>query len=123
MNKDIKKRWVAALRSGKYKQGASCLKDHNGSFCCLGVLTELYLQEQGGSWKRRIPGMRATGFAPIFKAPVKETESIVLPKIVMKWAGLSNDNPFNVGAKNDKFEKRRHVWNFSKLADFIEKKL
>ena len=33
------KKWLAALRSGEYKQGRNMLyNEHNGSFCCLGVL-------------------------------------------------------------------------------------
>lgn len=33
-------KWVKALRSGKYKQTKSELKDNNG-YCCLGVLCEI----------------------------------------------------------------------------------
>lgn len=33
---DFKKRWVAALRSGEYKQGKSNLYI-DGKYCCLGV--------------------------------------------------------------------------------------
>lgn len=33
-----RKKWVTALRSGKYKQGSRMLyKDTDNSFCCLGV--------------------------------------------------------------------------------------
>ena len=38
LTKQVKEKWVAALRSGKYKQGASRLKTEDGSYCCLGVL-------------------------------------------------------------------------------------
>lgn len=35
----MKDKWVAALRSGEYKQGRNILKnDINGTYCCLGVL-------------------------------------------------------------------------------------
>lgn len=37
MNKDIKKKWVEALRSGDYKQTRLRLQD-KGGYCCLGVL-------------------------------------------------------------------------------------
>jgi hypothetical protein len=40
MNKELKAKWIAALRSGKYKQGRSRLK-HSGRHCCLGVLCEV----------------------------------------------------------------------------------
>lgn len=36
-----RRKWVEALRSGKYEQGEGCLRDSNGRYCCLGVLTEL----------------------------------------------------------------------------------
>jgi hypothetical protein len=40
MKKAIKKKWVAALRSGEYKQGRRYLK-RDGKYCCLGVLCEI----------------------------------------------------------------------------------
>ena len=49
MKPSIKKRWLEALRGGKYKQGRNYLraKDKNGElhYCCLGVLTDLYIKE------------------------------------------------------------------------------
>ena len=40
MKKEIADKWVAALRSGKYKQGRGKLR-HEDNFCCLGVLCEI----------------------------------------------------------------------------------
>lgn len=40
MNKIIKKKWLNALKSGKYKQGTGQLRN-NSSYCCLGVLCEV----------------------------------------------------------------------------------
>ena len=40
MKKDTKEKWVAALRSGEYKQCQGELKDDSGAHCCLGVLLE-----------------------------------------------------------------------------------
>lgn len=35
---DFKKKWIAALRSGEYKQGQTCLYSPDAnSYCCLGV--------------------------------------------------------------------------------------
>ena len=45
MNKQIMKRWVKALRSGKYKQGKNWLNAGNKKFCCLGVLCEILKDE------------------------------------------------------------------------------
>lgn len=45
MDKALKKKWVSALRSGKYKQGKDRLRQTNTHgetvFCCLGVLCEI----------------------------------------------------------------------------------
>src|SRR5690242_19381506 len=39
MTPEIKQRWIAALRSGKYKQGTGTLRSEDGErYCCLGVL-------------------------------------------------------------------------------------
>ena len=40
MNKEWKTKWIAALRSGKYKQTTGKLK-HEDGFCCLGVLCDI----------------------------------------------------------------------------------
>ena len=32
-----RKRWIKALRSGKYKQGYGCLGNTKSGYCCLGV--------------------------------------------------------------------------------------
>lgn len=41
MNKEVKDKWVAALRSKKYKQAKETLTDLEGGFCCLGVLCDI----------------------------------------------------------------------------------
>ena len=45
MNKEIKQKWIDALKSGKYKKGKNFLRlsNENGDnqYCCLGVLCEL----------------------------------------------------------------------------------
>ena len=39
LEKSFKKRWVAALRSGKYEQAQGSLYDGDtGGFCCLGLM-------------------------------------------------------------------------------------
>jgi hypothetical protein len=40
MKKDIKEKWIKALRSGKYSQATNRLRCGN-SFCCLGVLCDV----------------------------------------------------------------------------------
>ena len=44
MNKEIKEKWIAALRSGNYAQGDEALCWNNSeklSYCCLGVLCDI----------------------------------------------------------------------------------
>ena len=41
MNAELKKKWLEALRSGKYRQGKHKLRNHNNEFCCLGVLCDV----------------------------------------------------------------------------------
>lgn len=44
MPKELKAKWVKALRSGKYKQGRGRLYNpETASFCCLGVLEHICL--------------------------------------------------------------------------------
>ena len=56
MKKRVLTKWLKALRSGKYKQGrgALCQIDKKGteSFCCLGVLCDLYNKEQRRNKKK-----------------------------------------------------------------------
>lgn len=42
MNPELKAKWVAALRSGKYNQGTGCLySNFKNVYCCLGVLSAI----------------------------------------------------------------------------------
>lgn len=41
MRPEVKKKWVAALRSGKYEQSTGALRKEDG-YCCLGVLCDLH---------------------------------------------------------------------------------
>lgn len=41
MDKELKAKWVAALRSGEYVQGHGRLRDVNDHYCCIGVLCKL----------------------------------------------------------------------------------
>ncbi len=45
MKYNVMKKWVKALRSGKYKQTNGSLADSEG-FCCLGVLCEVAIKDK-----------------------------------------------------------------------------
>lgn len=54
MNKDLKKLWVEALRSGKYKQTKGRLQSADGNaYCCLGVLEHCVMGVEYGPQYRR----------------------------------------------------------------------
>ena len=42
MNPEWKAKWVTALRSGDYSQGVGNLMGEEDTFCCLGVLCDIY---------------------------------------------------------------------------------
>lgn len=52
LDPELKAKWLAALRSGEYKQGRYCLSTDNG-FCCLGVLCDIVKDDVGYEW---VPG-------------------------------------------------------------------
>lgn len=49
MDAALKAKWLAALRSGEFKQARGYLKGHTNDFCCLGVLCEVAGLEIEGS--------------------------------------------------------------------------
>lgn len=112
MNRQVKKLWVKALRSGRYRQGANRLRQDNGSpkFCCLGVLCEVYRKENGGKWTH-----------------VKDNNAMFihavvdLPLTVCDWAGLNSDDPF-LGSERASF-LNDDGFDFDYIADRIEKYL
>ena len=40
-------RWIEALESGQYQQGARALHRTDGSMCCLGVAAHIFAKEHG----------------------------------------------------------------------------
>lgn len=99
MKKSIMKRWVKALRSGKYKKGTGQLRSGN-RFCCLGVLCELST------------------------LPYEHFEE-GLPRDVIAWAGMRTDCgkilglPRDLTGYNDGTECR--MKSFNAIANLIEK--
>jgi hypothetical protein len=66
----VRERWIDALLSGHYKQGRSALRIED-RYCCLGVLTELYLQDHP-------------------RANPSVMNGCVLTQEVRDWAGLKS---------------------------------
>ena len=129
MDPKIKKQWVKALRSGKYRQGREVLKD-NSRFCCLGVLCDLHRKKFNpkSTWRRD----EADKLCYLDK-------SDLLPPDVIKWACLeyrdpitkellatddSKPRPQKLSELNDhEGESRKDRYTFKKIADIIERDL
>lgn len=95
MKKNIAKKWIKALQSGKFKQGTGTLKQYNSKgaaqHCCLGVLCELYNDSMRKSKKKTL----SEKFCDIdsdfshgcSRFGGKKDD---LPKEVKDWAGMKN---------------------------------
>lgn len=75
MDPAVKAQWVAALRSGKFKQADGQLRADKSSFCCLGVLCHLMNPR----------GWREDGWG----SSLYEGMEDVPPPIVAVWAGFT----------------------------------
>ena len=91
INPEVKKKWVEALRSGKFEQGRSRLvgisskpKDIVGEaksdkcYCCLGVLCEVYAEDTKMTGKQKNE----------FIHEVSTNEAPALTPGFSKWLGL-----------------------------------
>jgi hypothetical protein len=87
MKKDIAKLWAKALRSGKYKQGKFTLRNHDNSFCCLGVLCDLYNKEQKKKKKKTLDVVKIDDKVE-GKCYKYGPATSYLPVVVKKWAGM-----------------------------------
>ena len=125
MGKTVKQRWLEALRSGKYKQGTSCLRqnedDEEDYFCCLGVLCDIIDHDAwldsatDGNHKFfawRHENITAYVFShakyPDGEPNLTNSDGIRLSREFAKGLALRNDG---------------HGWSFERIADFIEANL
>lgn len=91
MKARIKKMWMKALRSRRYKQTEQVLRDKQG-FCCLGVLCDLHSKDQKKSHKKRYDWtIRPSEGEDVEYSYADERGK--LPLVVRKWAGLSSADP------------------------------
>ncbi len=104
MNDQVKKQWIKALLSGEYVQGQNRLcqaGERYDYFCCLGVLTDLYIREHDDvEWSL---------YDKIYYSKSKtEEESLYLPKEVEQWADIDQTEQQKLMVLNDSgysFEK------------------
>jgi hypothetical protein len=112
MNPEIKAEWVAALRSGEYKQGRSYLGqrlDDEMYYCCLGVLCEVT--------KERL-GIQAEEVSEVVHY---QSRNAYPPYRVMDFAGLIGLNVLINGEEHSFADLNDHArLTFDQIADLIE---
>lgn len=114
------RKWVAALRSGDYKQGRSALRtvrSSGDSFCCLGVACEAAIRDGVA-----VPYAMTEGSGHGYYGMAGTAGA--LPEEVRDWLGIgdhanivwgSGDTPDAITA-NDLSH-----WTFDEIADAIER--
>ena len=133
MNPQVKEMWVNALRSGEYNQATGKLKTPQG-FCCLGVLTDLYVKEKNQEWI--LQSNNPEVIDPEDYYTFEQTHDF-LPNSVRVWAGLDpvctkvmveNDDYCEECGDDEYVPKELYDLNdngfsFVEIADLIESQL
>jgi CubicO group peptidase (beta-lactamase class C family) len=119
MNKSLKRKWIQNLRSGKYKQGTSCLRSEANNFCCLGVLCDtvepkrwVYPPAPGRHYLWVYPP--APGRHYLWGSGMGHWTD-TLPIKTLRAIHLSHEQQSTLIALNDTSRK-----NFNEIADWIE---
>lgn len=119
MKPEVKAQWVAALRSGEYKQGRTQLHTEDGCFCCLGVLCDLGVKTGALEPPTLSRGLLASyGYG-------RERSHYKLPLEIREWAGLPEYPGVTLAGENrdlagiNDFDRKP----FSEIADLIEAQL
>lgn len=96
MNPEVKKKWLEALRSGKYRQATEQLRKGD-AYCCLGVLCDLYAKEHPEAGftaddAHRYVFKSAGDDNYVFSSPGDRDSEDLPTYSVMVWAGIDNWN-------------------------------
>lgn len=119
MDPKIKERWVAKLRSGEYKQGTKRLHRGDNTFCCLGILCELAVEDGVIPSPVLVPDVAL--HVHVYAYGAFDTQSY-LPDEVQEWSGvdlvgsirLFENHTTSLANLNDS------AHSFSQIADLIE---
>lgn len=119
MKKEVRAKWVAALRSGEYKQAIGYLKTESG-FCCLGVLCDLAEKEGIAKSSVQTVNKEERYQRQVFVYDEKACKN--LPLSVMDWAGLERSSPHVlIGATVHSLESLNDSGSkFEYIAEIIE---
>ena len=113
MDPELKKKWIEALRSGKYKQGKNRLhRAEDNSYCCLGVLCEV-----AGFEKRESTDERGNAY----KLPDGVTYTTSIPASFFGFRDDSENTPRDKVMLYNDCEDKRHK-GFKAIATYIEKR-
>jgi hypothetical protein len=119
MRKKVKQLWVDALRSGKYEQGRKVLCSLDNKYCCLGVLTEVYIEQMKKNRKKskvsKLHISNACHLCEQYRVEGKCNATHLLPEVVTKWAGLTTGQRMWAMSMNDS-----HTLDFSGIAQCID---
>jgi hypothetical protein len=128
MNPEVKAKWLEALRSGEYKQTRHTLRSCTDGFCCLGVLSDIYRKEVGGSWQLGHDG-DDTVYSIVNKNQ-DDCATVELPDCIKHWAEVDACNPqVHLKKEDDSFgfvslaTLNDEGKTFNEIADLIEKQL
>lgn len=107
MKKEVANLWIAALRSGNYKQGIGVLRDLDNNYCVLGVLSELAVQQKGVNRELDKTSFMYNG----------HRES--LPPAVVEWAKMRNPHGFCPQVNKSLITLNDNGKSFDELATLI----
>lgn len=111
MNERIKRRWVEALRSGRFRKRRGGLADHMGRHCAMGVLAEVLIEDG------EIPGFERDGngyrYVGVFG---RMTTGLDAP--VLEIVGLTEKQQSEVIGWNDLTDN-----SLAEIADRVEAQL
>lgn len=116
MDKELKKKWLEALRSGDYKQGFFTLKrkyEKETQHCCLGVLCELVAED----YPKEIH--ITDEYIEITNSRSQSSTKDILTLELAQFLGITHHDLNTITRLNDCISGN----TFNQIADWIEKKL
>ena len=118
MDKQVKKLWIAALKSGEYAQGKGRLR-RGDSYCCLGVLCDLSIAHLNTTSRWGDVDEKSVLEGKAFKFD-NEGEGMAgtPPYEVRKWAGLTTTDALYLSKLNDVVSPEND--NFTKVISGIK---
>jgi hypothetical protein len=119
--KEHRKLWIDALRSGNYKQTSTCLRSKNGreyAYCCLGVACEVYLKSGDAHEYEQWATESTFKFTPDIDS-VNSVKGGFLPYTVQEWLGLNSDAGYYAGGALYR-DNDANAYTFNDIASVIE---